>query len=49
MSEINKGRVDNIYSSENANWSELRLHGKFPERRGYHSSVIYNKKYLKYS
>mmetsp|Transcript_2846 Transcript_2846/g.2669 ORF Transcript_2846/g.2669 Transcript_2846/m.2669 type:complete len:131 (+) Transcript_2846:155-547(+) len=44
MSEINNGKIDSFFNSENANWAEIRLHGKFPERKGYHSSVIYNKK-----
>lgn len=26
------------------NWYEVRLFGKVPERRGYHSSFIYNNK-----
>jgi hypothetical protein len=29
---------------ENANWYELRLAGKPPERRGYHSTFEYNNK-----
>lgn len=32
-------------NTEDANWFELRLVGKFPERRGYHSTFCYNKKY----
>lgn len=28
-----------------ANWYELRLVGKYPERRGYHASFVHNRKY----
>lgn len=34
-----------MINPEEENWYELRLPGKHPERRGYHSSFIYNKKY----
>ena len=32
------------YQGEDVNWMELRLAGKCPERRGYHSSFIHNRK-----
>ena len=30
------------------NWYELRLLGKYPERRGYQSSFVHNKKYYQW-
>lgn len=32
------------FNAENQNWYELRLAGKYPERRAYHSSFLHNKK-----
>lgn len=32
------------FEEENQNWYEVRVLGKIPERRGYHSSFINNKK-----
>ena len=43
------GKSENWHSSinpENINWYELRLPGKFPERRAYHTGFNYGKKYL---
>ena len=38
-------KLQGYYNPEdNQNWYELRILGKCPERRGYHSSVIHNKK-----
>lgn len=34
-----------MMNSDNQNWYELRLFGKCPERRAYHSSFTFNKKY----
>ena len=33
-----------IIEQSNHNWYEVRLVGKVPERRGYHSSFAYNNK-----
>ena len=35
---------NNINLEENQNWYEIRVLGKNPERRGYHSTFICNKK-----
>lgn len=45
MSEINKNKHDSFnFKNEYANWYEIRLSGKYPERRGHHSSFFYNRK-----
>ena len=45
MTEINKNKNDSFnIKNEYANWYEIRLSGKYPERRGHHSSFLYNKK-----
>jgi hypothetical protein len=31
-------------NSDNQNWYELRIQGKFPERRAYHSCFTFGKK-----
>eukprot|EP00347_Sterkiella_histriomuscorum_P006674 403351868 len=36
--------LNNMDSEDNQNWYEVRVLGKNPERRGYHSSFICNKK-----
>jgi hypothetical protein len=41
MSEVNKSPDTNI---EDSNWYELRLAGKYPERRSYHSTFFHGKK-----
>ena len=35
-------------AGEDKNWYELRLQGKYPERRGYHSTFSYNRKMFIY-
>ena len=42
MSEIKQ--QDSILNAENINWAEIRLLGRFPERKGYHSAIIHNKR-----
>mmetsp|Transcript_11671 Transcript_11671/g.11592 ORF Transcript_11671/g.11592 Transcript_11671/m.11592 type:complete len:90 (+) Transcript_11671:105-374(+) len=42
-SKLGGGKKQDL-ESDDQNWYELRFAGKYPERRGYHSSFIYNHK-----
>jgi hypothetical protein len=47
MENSNKFKRFNIgeMNPDNQNWYELRLNGKFPERRAYHSCFMLGKRY----
>ena len=46
QSPMKNGEYDeqSIDQQTNKNWYEVRLSGKVPERRGYHTSFVHNQK-----
>ena len=41
-----KKYTGNEMNPDNQNWYELRLNGKFPDRRAYHSCFLLGKRYV---